>query len=797
VKHKFSSDVNFLESVAEIAKKNADVTIILPNKRSCRELKKYWREGEGFPKTVAVSDLFSFENEKSILSLVTLLKQKIPDVPFNKVYELAAGLCSLLNELVLNKVDPNQLSEMIPDHLQKYWNHTIGIIETAVNIPEIKENLKHIQKRSDNFLRTGGRIMTAGIKEVNYYAKQLLKKATEDGIVVSAAPLCEKNIVDFQEFNSIFDEGAGIAIAVEAAVSEKKSVLIISPNRDLADIIKPELQHRNIFADDSRGVFFSKTASGILISLIIDMAENFFDCASVINVLKISPTFRAIALEIELFFRGLRSVPSDFFTAFDLYPKDKVNAEFLSLIDKFHESFKNFADLKPFSDRFDMCCLLASEINPESAEQLRELFPCSDWSLKITLQEFGVFIRKYVLSQPVRTAEGYTPGVVILGAIEAQLLDADCIIIADANDESWCKSAEKNDFWMTQSMMNHFGMQSVEMKNEFLQSIFERFAGKKDVLITRSILVGGVRQQRYRYFNKLTENIEIREAAWLKKIMEDTKKRRREPIKFEKPCPEISLRPRNFTVSDVDLLRENPYAFYAKKILKLPELNHINELKNIRGNYMHNVLEHFVKNNKFTSDDFLRAAQKILKNSRINSVDLGLWFFRLNKISNFIVSNMNATEYLTEVRGSISIPVGEDCCITLRCRADRIDLDENGNITIIDYKTGAVPSIISVKEGKKMQLPLEAIIAENGGFGPGKTKVREFCYWKPDGKDEGGKIISVANDEEEIRKINDRTLEQLKALVLKYNILGEGYDLNIDSPYEKPYMHLARAKEIE
>jgi ATP-dependent helicase/nuclease subunit B len=656
VKHKILSDVNFLKNAAEIIKKNADVVVVLPNKRSCRELKKYLFDKEN-TEIIAVSDLFSFENEKSILSLVTLLKQKMSNIPFNTLYELATDLCSLLNELVLNNVNLNQLFSTIPDHLQKYWSHTVGIIEMAVNIPEIKENLKQVQKKLDNFLRIDRRIMIIGIKEVNYYARQLLKKATENGIIINSDSVFEKKSINFLEFNSIFEEGAGIAIAVKTAVSKKKSVLVISPNRDLTDIIKSELQCRNIFADDSRGVLFSKTSHGILISLIIDMAENFYDCTSVINVLKINPIFRTTALELELFFRKSQSVPSNFFTAFDLYPKDKTSAEFLSLIDKFHVIFKNSDNIKSFSECFDMYYQLTLEINSESAKQFREFLPYFDWSVKITLQEFGIFIKKYVLSKPVRTVEGYTPGVVILGAIEAQLLDADYIIIADAKDESWRKSIEKNDFWMTQSMIKYFGMQSAEMKNEFLQSIFTRFAHKKNVLITKSILVGGVRQQRYRYLNKLAENVEITEAVWLKKIITDEKTSQHELIKFEIPCPEINLRPRHFTVSDIDLLQENPYAFYAKKILKLPELSHINELKNIRGNYMHNVLEQFVKNKRFTSSDFLRTAQKILKNKWINPIDLGLWFFRLNKISGFIIKNMNATNCWTEVCGCVSIRI--------------------------------------------------------------------------------------------------------------------------------------------
>jgi ATP-dependent helicase/nuclease subunit B len=601
------------------------------------------------------------------------------------------------------------------------------------------------------------------------------------------------------EFYSIFEEGAAIAREIQTAVSEQKSILLISPNQKLTEIVKSELQRWNIFADDSQGTLFSKTAPGILISLVIDMAENSYDCVSVIKVLKMNSKFRATIMKTELFFRKLQSVPSNFFAAFDLYPKDEIDAEFLATIERFREIFeksdhKFFA--KPFSEWSDLCCRLASEINPESVEQLHALLPCSDWSVKITLQEFGIFIKNHVLSKSVRTAEGYTPGVVILGAIEAQLLDADRIIIGAVNDESWHKTTAKNDFWITQSLMKYFGMQTAEMQNEFLQSIFSRFVHKKNVLLTRSIMADGKQQQRYRHLDKLSENFEFAEAIELKKTMKELLTGPGEPIRFEIPCPNINLRPQQFTVSDIDLLQENPYAFYAKRILQLPELYHINELRNIRGNYLHNVLEKFVNSNNFTADSFLHTAKNVLKNKWINSIDFGLWFFRLRKISNFIAHNMTATKYWTELGGKSSIRITENYSITVRCRADRIDADENGNITVADYKTGAVPSIASVRSGEKIQLPLESLIAENGGFGPEKTKIKAICYWKTDGKDDdGGKIITVAETPEEIRQINAVALEKLKNLMQKYNIRGEGYDVNTESRYEKPYMHLERTKE--
>ncbi|MDR1334650.1 MAG: PD-(D/E)XK nuclease family protein, partial [Holosporaceae bacterium] len=448
-------------------------------------------------------------------------------------------------------------------------------------------------------------------------------------------------------------------------------------------------------------------------------------------------------------------------------------------------------DSKSFSQWLDICCQLASEINQESIDRFQEFSPYSDWSLEITLAEFAVFIKNYVLAQPLRTVDGYTPNVLIMGALEAQLLDADHIIITDVNDGSWCKPLEKNDFWMTQSMVKYFGMQSAETKNGFLRDIFARLAHKENVLITRSTLANGIQQQRYRHFDYIAKNLEITEAM----AHARTRERKREAVKFEIPVPDVSLRPRSFWVSDLDLLQENPYAFYAKNILKLPQLNTIRELKNVRGNYIHSVLEKFVKCNEWTIDNFLLTAQKILRDKWMDIGDLGLWFFRLDKISDFVLSNLDATKCWTEISGATSVRIEEDYDITIRCRVDRIDEDNQGNISIIDYKSGIVPSIQSVKEGKKLQLPIALIVAQKGGFGLRQTTIKELCYWKLSGKDAGAEVISIAKNSEELQQVNSKALETLKDLVRKYNLKGEGYEVNANSFYEKSYLHLARIKE--
>ena len=69
----------------------------------------------------------------------------------------------------------------------------------------------------------------------------------------------------------------------------------------------------------------------------------------------------------------------------------------------------------------------------------------------------------------------------------------------------------------------------------------------------------------------------------------------------------------------------------------------------------------------------------------------------------------------TEKRGVWEFVLNERP-MQLRATADRIDRMINDKWSIIDYKTGAIPSKREVEGGLAPQLPLEALILAKGGF---------------------------------------------------------------------------------
>ncbi len=54
---------------------------------------------------------------------------------------------------------------------------------------------------------------------------------------------------------------------------------------------------------------------------------------------------------------------------------------------------------------------------------------------------------------------------------------------------------------------------------------------------------------------------------------------------------------------------------------------------------------------------------------------------------------------------------------TITAIADRIDRLRGGELVVIDYKTGSLPSTREIEQAVAVQLPLEGAIARDGSFG--------------------------------------------------------------------------------
>jgi ATP-dependent helicase/nuclease subunit B len=154
---------------------------------------------------------------------------------------------------------------------------------------------------------------------------------------------------------------------------------------------------------------------------------------------------------------------------------------------------------------------------------------------------------------------------------------------------------------------------------------------------------------------------------------------------------------------------------------------------------------------------------------------------------------------LCELAGEIPLRQPDGRVVTLRARADRIDVLANGQLAILDYKTGTVPSKNAVKEGHKPQLVLEAAMAARGAFPHlAAGDAGALVYWKLTGGPKPGEVLPVQTERDEIATLAEEAIGKVNELAARF-LLGSAPFTAWPHPGRETagdeYQHLSRRAE--
>jgi ATP-dependent helicase/nuclease subunit B len=204
------------------------------------------------------------------------------------------------------------------------------------------------------------------------------------------------------------------------------------------------------------------------------------------------------------------------------------------------------------------------------------------------------------------------------------------------------------------------------------------------------------------------------------------------PASRPAPVPRSDQRPSEISVTQVDRLNADPFAFYASAILRLRKLDPVDAEFSARwkGEEVHKVLEAWLRNDDCKPDELRPRAERLLEDEAIHPMLRALWAPRLLEAIDWIAAleRTNQAEGRTpleaEVSGEASI-----CGIKVHGRADRIDRLSDGSLAIVDYKTGKPPSQKAIEAGFALQLGLLGLIGEEEGFTGVTGHPRLFEYW--------------------------------------------------------------------
>jgi ATP-dependent helicase/nuclease subunit B len=282
---------------------------------------------------------------------------------------------------------------------------------------------------------------------------------------------------------------------------------------------------------------------------------------------------------------------------------------------------------------------------------------------------------------------------------------------------------------------------------------------------------------------------------------------RSERMSRPEPKPPVAARPRRLSVTEIETWLRDPYAIYARRILRLEPLDPldagIGPLE--RGTAIHKALESFVRAypNDLPQDaeiKLLEIADRVFATNNIPRAALAMWRPRFVRAASWFVDversrRQNIVRAHVELHGEMkfSAPGGE---FILYGRADRVDELIHGNGAIIDYKTGNPPSEKQVIQIIAAQLPLEAAMLAEGGFAEaGKLSPLELVYVRFGGGANPGEWRTINADANELAV---KAKDLLTVRVAQFDEAERAYPPRI-MPFRADvagiYDHLARVRE--
>jgi ATP-dependent helicase/nuclease subunit B len=198
------------------------------------------------------------------------------------------------------------------------------------------------------------------------------------------------------------------------------------------------------------------------------------------------------------------------------------------------------------------------------------------------------------------------------------------------------------------------------------------------------------------------------------------------------PAPPAEARPKRISVTAVDRLKADPFAFYAQAILKLRRIDPVDDDHTARwkGIAVHQALQEWLQHDACDPDKLRPRAEQLLRDEAIHPMLRALWAPRLLEAIDWVarLERDNRAQgrrpLAAEVTGEAAI-----AGVTVHGRADRLDRLADGGIAIIDYKTGAPPTQKAVDAGFALQLGLLGLIGRAGGFRDVRGEPETFEYW--------------------------------------------------------------------
>ena len=463
--------------------------------------------------------------------------------------------------------------------------------------------------------------------------------------------------VSLIEAPSAQDEAEAVALILrEAAETPGRTAALVSPDRLLARRVAMRLEAWGIRVDDSAGRPFAKTVPGAFLDLVIDAVSKDFAPAATMALLKhpltrlgldAFPVRRAArALEIAAFRdvylgRGLDGIAAALVHAEQavaagerrqtvvrrLRPDDWKEAH--DLVARLKQAFAPLSALFAAGGEHPLQDLAAAHV--AAAEALARL-PADGgeegsplWreeagtaaaaffagivdpklaAPKLRAADYADLYRSLIAGENVRPRVAVHPRLFIWGPFEARLQQTDVMVLGSLNDGTWPEAADPGP-WLNRPMRAELGPAVAGGEDRPLRP-------RLHVVPRRAPRLPHARPEDRRRADRALAladaaagaacGLELGDALrpadpWLGWARARDRAGERIRIAAPEPRPPLDLRPRKMSVTRVETWLSNPYAIFARDILKLDKLPALGADPNaaLRGTIVHAIMRRFAQ----------------------------------------------------------------------------------------------------------------------------------------------------------------------------------------------------------
>jgi ATP-dependent helicase/nuclease subunit B len=579
------------------------------------------------------------------------------------------------------------------------------------------------------------------------------------------------------------EEARAMALAGRAALEQKQSVGIITPDRNLARRIAAELKRFDIVVDDAAGTPLFHAPAGRLARQVLNLVESGCAAVDLLALLRNRATtiglergaLAALADDIDLgLLRGQRPGPgmAGLRAVLDAHLAGRLNrparklspergAEIAALFDRLEAAIAPLQALTartelPASDLALALGQALAAISPSGPLPGREEFVT--WAGNMAaLNGEGHRFAPYGLDDVlaalmagvevrIQVPEDRRTDIAIWGQLEARLMSPDVLILGALNEDKWPGAADPGP-WLSRGMRLGAGLEPPERQQGLAAHDFAQAMGNASVILCYADRVGSSPSLPSRLVQRLDAFIgEVAGKALRQKgqVWIDAARRLDAvatvvPARRPAPNPPVHTRPRKLSVTEVETLMRSPYDLYAKHVLRLKPLDALGEDPDARerGTIIHAILGRFVEEKHAPEDPLAFERLMQIATEEFAGLDAigerrDIWLRRFaTAAEQFLAFELGRAHQVrtrhAEVEGRWDLKLAEPFAIT--GTADRVDLLADGTLEILDFKTGSPPSKGAMTAFEAPQLPVEALMALHGGFKdipPGQTSALTY-----------------------------------------------------------------------